>query len=236
MTDEELLDIVRTVSFDDFGDRDRCDRNKADKLVMFFLKYGRQVCPKDVVMTKWKEAQQKKHEEDPAAELMGDFNCLVDYQSDVESAAAVWHFVNSYKDWTAKYKNPYCKKTKHGCFSRFTYDRRARRVFGEDSINEEGRLLFTEVLEWSRKMKKGKNYKEFKCMINLRAKDLMILPPLENNDGKAKSVKKALEDMREEGVTAKKIQFGSGCCVEGLDDVIGSLVRNDEEEDEEDEE
>ncbi len=29
-------------------------------------------------------------------------------------------------------------------------------------------------------------------MINLRAKDLMILPPLENNDGKARSVKKAL--------------------------------------------
>jgi hypothetical protein len=42
------------LSFDDFGDRD-----KADKLVIFFLKYGRQVCPKDVVMTKWKEAQQK---------------------------------------------------------------------------------------------------------------------------------------------------------------------------------
>ena len=109
-------------------------------------------------------------------------------------------------------------------------------MFGGDSINEEGRLLFMELLEWSREMKKGKNYKEFECMINLRAKDLMILPPLENNDGKAKSVKKALEDMREEGVTAKKIQFGSGCCVEGLDDVIGSLVWNDEEEDEEDEE
>jgi hypothetical protein len=53
LDDEELLDIVRTVSFDDFGDRDRCDKDKAAKLIMFFLKYARQVCPKDVVMTKY---------------------------------------------------------------------------------------------------------------------------------------------------------------------------------------
>jgi hypothetical protein len=122
------------------------------------------------------------------------------YQSDVESAAAVWHFVNSYRDWKTKYENPYCKKTKHGCFARFTSDRRARRTFGEDSIDEEGRLLFTELLEWSREMKKGKNYKEFKCTINLRARDLMILPPLVKDQGKAKSVKKAFEEMKEERV------------------------------------
>jgi hypothetical protein len=96
------------------------------------------VCPKDVVMTKWKEAQLKKYDDDPAAEVEGDFNGVVCYQSDVKSAAAVWHYVNSYKDWKGKYENPYYKKTKHGRFARFTSDRRARRTLGEDSINEEG--------------------------------------------------------------------------------------------------
>ena len=109
MTDEELLDIVRTVNFDEFGDRDNA--TKEDKLVSFFLKYARQVCPKDSVMTKWREAQVRAFGDDPQAELGGDFSTLTCYQSAVEIAASVWHYVNSYKDWvTIRLKSPTARR------------------------------------------------------------------------------------------------------------------------------
>ena len=87
-------------------------------------------------------------------------------------------------------------------------------------------------------MKKGKKYDEFKGMLNLRAKEHMILPTLEQGQ-KVKSFQKALVNMREEGVVARKIALGSGCDVDGLEDVIGDLVQereDDQESSEEDDE